>query len=103
MRFKFETRRHGRCQAEAEQQGEKIAIDIWWDQNTDPKRVEYLLHIKDLPLPRQIPEGGALQDAVRIAVNHFETFKTKDGDDFEFHCSRITMRWDGKLYNKMGG
>lgn len=101
MRFKFETRRHGRCSGEAEHRGEKIAIEIWWDENNDPKRVEYVLHVKDEPLPKQIPEGGALQDAARIAINHFEFTKTKDGDEFEFHCSRITARWDGKLYNRM--
>lgn len=45
----------------------------------------------------------ALQDATRIAINHFHVTKTKDGDEFEMHCSRITARWAGTLYNKLGG
>lgn len=51
------------------------------------------------------PSGtaGALQDATRIAINHFHATKTKDGDEFEMYCSRVTARWPGTLYNKLGG
>jgi len=76
---------------------------IWYDQNTSPKKVEYQLHIRDEPLPRQIPDGGALQDATLIAINHFQSVKTKNADQFEFHCSRITAGRNGTIYNKMGG
>lgn len=103
MRFKFETMRHGRCFAEAEEEDDYIEVVIWYDQNTAPKNVRYLLHIRDEPLPKQITEAGALQDATRIAVNHFSSVKTKDRDEFEMHCSRITARWPGVLYNKLGG
>jgi hypothetical protein len=103
MRFKFETKRQGRCFAESEHDDDAIRVEIWYDQNTDPKKVEYLLHIRDEPLPKQITEAGALQDATRIAINHFHATKTKDGDEFEMHCSRITARWPGTLYNKLGG
>jgi len=103
MRFKFETKRHGRCFAETEEYDDYIEVVIWFDQNTSPKQVVYQLHITDLPLPKQIPDGGALQDATRIAINHFQSVKTKDGEQFEMHCSRITARWNGTIYNKMGG
>jgi hypothetical protein len=103
MRFKFETKRHGRCFAETEQEDDCIEVVIWFDQNTSPKNVSYQLHITDEPLPKQIPDGGALQDATRIAINHFQSVKTKDGEQFEFYCSRITPRWNGIIYNKMGG
>lgn len=103
MRFKFETMRHGRCFAETEQEDEHIEVVIWYDQSTSPKSVRYQLHIKDEPLPKQVPDGGALQDATRIAINHFQSVKTKDGETHEFHCGRITARWPGTLYNKMGG
>ena len=103
MRFKFETKRHGRCMAETEHDDDYIEVVIWFDESTAPKKVTYELHVKDEPLPKQIPDGGALQDATRIAINHFDAVKTKDGEEFSFHCSRITARWPGKLYNKMGG
>ncbi len=103
MRFKFQTLRHGRCLAETEQEGSHFETVIRFDQNTSPKSVHYVLHVRDEPLPKQIPEGGALQDATLIAINHFQSVKTKDGDEFEFHCSRITPRWSGVIYNMMGG
>ncbi|TFW19447.1 hypothetical protein [Duganella callida] len=103
MRFKFQTKRHGRCFAEAEHEDDHIEVVIWFDENVSAKKVEYILHIEDKPLPRQIPEGGALQDAALIAINHFEAMKTRDGDQFEMHCGRKTARWRGTIYNKMGG
>ena len=101
MQFKFETKRHGRCAAETEHGDGYIEVTIWFDQSTSPKRTVYELYIRDEPLPKQIPEGGALQDATRIAINHFQAVTSKDGQVFTFHCSRITARWSGKLYNRL--
>lgn len=101
MQFKFETKRHGRCAAETEHRGGYIEVSIGYDQSTVPKSVTYELYITDEPLPKQIPEGGALQDATRIAINHFQAVASKDGDVYTFRCSRITARWSGTLYNKL--
>lgn len=102
MRFKFETKRHGRCAAEAEHRAGYIRVAIGFEQGTAPKSVIYELYITDEPAPKQIPEGGALQDATRIAINHFQAVPSKDGDVHTFRCSRITARWVGPLYNKLG-
>jgi len=101
MQFKFETKRHGRCAAETEHRDGYIRVSINYDQSTVPKSVVYELTITDLPLPKQIPEGGALQDATRIAINHFQAMPSKDGEVRTFRCSRITARWSGTLYNKL--
>jgi hypothetical protein len=101
MEFTFETRRHGRCVAEAEQRHDHIEIEITFDRYSDPKCIHYQLQVRDLPLPKQIPDGGALQDATRIAINHFQTMASKDGEVFKFQCSRITARWSGPLFNKL--
>lgn len=101
MQFKFETKRQGRCVAETEHRAGYIEVYIGYDQSTVPRSVTYELYITDEPLPKQIPEGGALQDATRIAINHFQAMTSKNGEVYTFRCSRITARWSGTLYNKL--
>ncbi|QDG69379.1 hypothetical protein [Janthinobacterium tructae] len=101
--YYFDIAKFGKCMAVAEPKSAHFGINIWHGPDDRRSKITYEITVTGGPAQNQIPFDAALEDAVRIAVGHFEQSSGSNHADFRFQCSPVTHRWQGIFARPLGG
>lgn len=101
--YYFDSAKFGVCTAVGEPKSDHFRVDIWHGSDDRRIKITYEITVTGGPVQNQIPLDAALEEAVRIAVGHFEQSSGSNHTDFRFQCGPETSRWNGMFARKLGG